>query len=233
MRCSAMLILTLSLSVGSATAQTVTSTSGSQAGAQVGVLANPSQVLTLEAAPYPTATTTTVRNSPQVFAPSMQPTTPCTSVVSGGMSVVGFGMSLGGSYEDKECTRREFARVLAQMGYSDAGLAVLCRNEEVAAAAPQLCKRSAYTASRPEDYVSSEPPVMPPAKVMPNKEVATQQLATPGVGTTGYGINGQSFRWSGTAWVTEEAWKQQQQQAAEKALIPRPELMLSPQGATK
>jgi len=223
MKCLALLTLALLPAVAWGQASSG-STSQSVAGAQVTTA--PVQSLTLQAAPYPTDTKTTVRNSPQVFAPSMQPTTPCTSVVSGGMSVVGFGLSLGGSYEDKECTRREFARVLAQMGYPDAGLAVLCRNEEVALAAPQLCKRSDFVANRPEDYVGSERPVMPPAPVQPKKVVAAIPMATE-IGTVGYGPNGNLFRYTGNTWVAEEVWQKQQQQAAERAMTPRPEVLIN------
>ena len=226
MKCRSLLLILALLPVVALGQVTAGSNSQSTAGAQVTTA--PVQSLTVEAAPYPTATTSTIRNSPQVFAPAMQPTTPCTSVMSGGMSVVGFGLSLGGSYEDKECTRREFARVLAQMGYPDAGLAVLCRNEEVSLAAPQLCKRSEYVATRPEDYVGSERPVMPPAPVQPRKDAPVPSLQ-PMAGTVGYGPMGNQFRYNGTSWVAEDAWQrqqQQQQQAAEKALMPRPEVLI-------
>jgi hypothetical protein len=184
--------------------------SGSQSAATVGVNAAPQQTLTVQSAPYPTDTTSTVRTAPQVFAPSMQPTTPCTSIISGGASVVGFGLSIGGSYEDKECTRREFARVLAQMGYPDAGVAVLCRNDEVAAAAPQLCKRSEYVATRPETYVGSEPPVMPPARIRPDAGQNPQQAMIPAKGSIGYGVNGQQMRYNGSGWISEVEFAQQE-----------------------
>jgi hypothetical protein len=87
--------------------------------------------------------TTTQRNAPAVVGPVMNPTTPCLATIAAGASVVGFGISLGGGLEDKECTRREFARSLSAIGHNDAALAVLCGNESVKAAASVLCNRVA------------------------------------------------------------------------------------------
>jgi hypothetical protein len=124
------------------------------------------------------------------------------AMVSGGLSVVGFGLSLGGGLEDKECTRREFARVLAQMGFSDAGLAMLCGNDEVRRTSPQLCSRSDYTSGRPETYVGSEPPVMPPAAVKPNS--APRPPPGPAIGQLGYDTSGNRMQYNGAAWVSME-----------------------------
>jgi hypothetical protein len=142
-----------------------------------------------------------ISTAPAIFAPAMSPTAPCMAIMSGGVSVVGFGLTLGGGLEDKECTRREFARVLAQMGHADAGLAMLCGNAEVRATSPQLCARSDYVSARSETYVGSEPPIMPPAAVRPSKPVAP---AGPAVGQLGYDTNGNRMVYNGAAWVAEQ-----------------------------
>jgi hypothetical protein len=110
-------------------------------------------------------------------------------------------MTLGGSYEDKECTRREYARVLAQMGHPDAGLAILCANPEVRSTSPQLCSRSDFVSGRSEAYVGAEPPVMPPAPVRPSKPAPPPG---PAVGQTGYDTNGNRMVFNGAAWVAEQ-----------------------------
>jgi hypothetical protein len=142
-----------------------------------------------------------ISTAPAIFAPAMSPTAPCTSVVSGGVSVVGFGLMLGGNYEDRECTKREYARILAQMGHPDAGLALLCSNAEVRSTSPQLCARSDYVSARSETYVSAEPPVMPPAPVKPAKP---SPPPGPAVGQMGYDASGNRMTFNGAAWVSSE-----------------------------
>lgn len=87
--------------------------------------------------------TTTQKYAPALVAPVMNPTTPCLATVSAGASMIGFGITVGGGFEDKECTRREFARSLQAIGQNDAAMAVLCSNEMVKASAPRLCERIA------------------------------------------------------------------------------------------
>jgi hypothetical protein len=111
-------------------------------------------------------------------------------------------MTLGSGIEDKECTRREFARVLAQMGFPDAGLAMLCGNQEVRHTSPQLCARSDYVSGKSETYVGSEPPVMPPAKVMPSKPLPPPG---PAIGQMGYDTNGNRMIYNGATWIPETA----------------------------
>jgi len=178
-----------------AIAQTSTSTSGSGSTAQVGVQASPSQSITSN-----NTSPSRITTAPAIFAPAISPTGPCNSVLSAGVSVVGFGMTLGGSHEDKECTRREFARVLAQMGFSDAGLAMLCGNDEVRRTSPQLCSRSDYVSGKPETYVGAEPPVMPPAPIKPNKPAPPPG---PAIGQIGYDPSGNRMIYNGAAWVAE------------------------------
>lgn len=200
MRCHLLLPTLVALLALPALAQTgSTATSNTSSTSQAGSVANNQPVQSI------TSNSTSpnrISTAPAIFSPTMSPTAPCTSVLSGGVSVVGFGLSLGGNYEDKECTRREFARVLAQMGFSDAGLAMLCGNDEVRRTSPQLCARSDYTSGRAETYVGSEPPVMPPAPVRPSKPAPPPG---PAVGQTGYDTNGNRMTFNGAAWVMEQS----------------------------
>lgn len=63
------------------------------------------------------------------YAPSMSPSSICMGVASGGAQGVGFGLSLGKSYESKQCNQRELARMFAQMGRMDSAMEVLCSIE--------------------------------------------------------------------------------------------------------
>lgn len=75
-----------------------------------------------------------IRTTPDVFAPAIGVSAPCQTALSGGVSVMGFGGSLGGSKEDTGCTMRETARVLSEMGQPAAGLRVMCNNPMAAKA---------------------------------------------------------------------------------------------------
>jgi hypothetical protein len=71
----------------------------------------------------------TIKNVPAVFAPNTYPTAPCRVSGSGGFAIAGFGASGGGSREDKECTRRETARMFWSFGQQEAALTLLCLSE--------------------------------------------------------------------------------------------------------
>lgn len=53
----------------------------------------------------------TVRGVPNAIAPSVQPTTPCAIPLNGAGSGVGFGISLGTAYVDRNCELREDVRL--------------------------------------------------------------------------------------------------------------------------
>ena len=53
---------------------------------------------------------------------------------SAGGQGVGFGLSLGTTWEDKDCVRRKDARELHNMGQKKAALALLCQSAQVAKA---------------------------------------------------------------------------------------------------
>jgi len=189
------LLLTLLISP-LATAQTATSTSGSGSTAQVGVQASPQQALTFNSE---SPSKTTIRNVPSIFAPSFAPSTPCSSVLSASAGFAGFGLALGGSHVDQDCNKREMVRLLALIGQPDAALALVCDDESVRRTSPQLCSRAAYVSGKPEDYVSSQPPVMPPASVQPK---VAAKAAIP-EGSIGYGPDGKKFILVGGVWKPE------------------------------
>lgn len=80
-----------------------------------------------------------VKNTPGVIAPNTYPTAPCMGSSSVGGSGVGFGVSFGTSWTDKECGLRETARSFMSMGLPTDALAILC-SSEFAAAAPSCNK---------------------------------------------------------------------------------------------
>ena len=180
-------------------AQAATSTSGSGSNAQVGVQASPQQSITYNTN---SSGTSTIRNVPSIFPPSFAPSTPCSSVISGAAGFAGFGIALGGSHVDEECNVRETARLLALIGQNDAAIALLCTDKKVSSTSPQLCARAGYVANKPEDYVSSERPIMPPAPITPTKPVPPPG---PTVGTKGYGTDGKQYVYDGSGWKAAQA----------------------------
>lgn len=96
-----------------------------------------SQNITFTSPPYTethVSGTQTLKTVPQVYAPSIGVSAPCQTALSGGVSVVGFGVSAGGSVEDKGCTMRETSRLLHGIGQPAAAARVMC-NDEMAAKA--------------------------------------------------------------------------------------------------
>lgn len=78
--------------------------------------------------------TTTVRMVPDPYAPTMNATSPCRISVSGGVTVIGVGVSGGGSVEDDPCNLRETARLLSGIGQQEAAARVMCNDPRAAAA---------------------------------------------------------------------------------------------------
>lgn len=75
-----------------------------------------------------------LKTVPTVYAPPIGVSAPCALAISGGVSVMGFGGSLGSSVKDSECNLRETARILYEMGAKDASLRVMCGNPAAAKA---------------------------------------------------------------------------------------------------
>jgi len=83
----------------------------------------------------------TEKNTPSVVMSNIMPTAPCMGSSSVGGSGVGFGISVGSSWTDNDCTKRETARSFAALGLNEDAVAILC-SSEAAAVAPS-CKAKA------------------------------------------------------------------------------------------
>ena len=124
-----------SLNVGATTLSVGAPASNSAAtnGAQTMNFSTPADVTTR------TSGTTEVRTVPTVFAPDMVTTANCMIGASGGASGLGWGFALGTGIEDKNCTRRENARLLKNLGKEAAAVKLMCNDPEVAAALGADC----------------------------------------------------------------------------------------------
>lgn len=69
---------------------------------------------------------------PNVFAPGLSnvPET-CAKTTSGALGLPGLGIGIGVSRVEKECSRRMYARLMGQLGDTEAAKSVLCNNDEV------------------------------------------------------------------------------------------------------
>jgi hypothetical protein len=70
-----------------------------------------------------------IRQTPPAFAPDAYPTAPCRVAGSAGGSSPYFGLSIGGSKLDKDCAKRELARLLLAAGQRQAAVSALCSTE--------------------------------------------------------------------------------------------------------
>jgi hypothetical protein len=74
-----------------------------------------------------------MRNTGDAMGYAAPPSAVCALTGGAGVAVPGFGGSVSGSTIDKGCEAREFARVLVNLGQTEAGIRVLCEaNESVA-----------------------------------------------------------------------------------------------------
>jgi len=125
--------------------------SGSKSTAIGGGASKSTSSITINQAPIPTATTTTVNNEgtstvknvPSVFAPGLAAAglETCLGSVSGGGSFVGTGFSFGSTIPDPGCAARLDARTLWSMGLKKAAIARLCLGGEIRAAMPEICNQ--------------------------------------------------------------------------------------------
>lgn len=127
-----------------------------------------------------------VSDVPSVVPPSIfGGTNPCTVGVSGGLSVTGFGLGLGGTWSDKGCERRNGAVILFQANMPDVAVALLCEDtgmRDAFSAAGKPCPQerremAQAAAAAPAPAPASAPVVM----VAP----AAPMVATP-VSASGY-----------------------------------------------
>ena len=80
-----------------------------------------------------------VKSVPNVFAGNVYPTAPCMGSSTVGAAAMGWGASVGTSWSDHECGKRETARSFQNMGMTEDAIAILC-SSEYAAVAPS-CKK--------------------------------------------------------------------------------------------
>lgn len=71
----------------------------------------------------------TVRTTPTVYAPPVQGGNPCTVGVSGGLSVVGWGAALGGTWVDQDCADRQKIAMIHNAGYQKAARELMCNDK--------------------------------------------------------------------------------------------------------
>jgi hypothetical protein len=69
------------------------------------------------------------RMTPPSFAPDAYPSAPCRVSASAGGSSPYFGLSFGGSKLDKDCAKRELARLLLAAGQRQAAVDALCSTQ--------------------------------------------------------------------------------------------------------
>lgn len=77
----------------------------------------------------------TIKNTPEASAPPLTAgMNTCMGSSSAGGSGPGFGISVGSTWEDEGCTRRNYAGMMHEMGYEDAARNMLCQDDNVRAA---------------------------------------------------------------------------------------------------
>lgn len=84
--------------------------------------------------------TVNVRSVPNVFGGNVYPTAPCMGSSTVGAAALGWGASVGTSWADHECGKRETARSFQNLGLTSDAIAVLC-SSEYAAVAPVCMKK--------------------------------------------------------------------------------------------
>jgi hypothetical protein len=112
-----------------------------------------------------TPTKTTLRAAPTVYAPALTTTLTetCMGSTSAGGSGIGFGFSVGSTWNDKQCVRRLNAREIAQtLGDRDAARALMCQDADVARAYAAI-GQSCFTPVPPPQQVvvQTAPPPAP------------------------------------------------------------------------
>ena len=82
-----------------------------------------------------------IRNTPDARAPFSNSTGPCIVGFSAGLSLPGFGGSLGKGIEDQECTRRQSAQTWSNMGLPAMAIWLMCRSKDMerTGIAPEDC----------------------------------------------------------------------------------------------
>ena len=70
-----------------------------------------------------------VRTTPTVYAPPVSGGNPCTLAVSGGVSVIGWGASGGGTFVDQDCANRQKIAMVHNAGYKLVAKELMCNDQ--------------------------------------------------------------------------------------------------------
>lgn len=81
----------------------------------------------------------TIRSAPAISPPTMYTMSTCSTPVSGGVSIIGFGASGGTVISSKTCEQEQedaiYVPLLGKLGYNDIAMALLCENKDIQTAA--------------------------------------------------------------------------------------------------
>jgi hypothetical protein len=144
----------------------------------------------------------TTRNTPEMIPPSVVGGNPCSVGASGGVSLPGFGVALGGTWADKACERRQQAALLYNMGEQKVALELLmCQDDSVrnamrtsgkpcivdtapVAQVPAVASMPVAAATAAPTTVAQATPVVPAwcAKAAPTTEASRPMSSRPAAG---------------------------------------------------
>lgn len=123
--------------------------------------------------PPPANSTTRLTTTPTVVAPGLAAAgvETCLGSASGGLSLMGTGLTFGSTLPDPGCNLRLTARQLYAFGYRTAAIALMCQDQRVAEAMAivgEACPSiGAIASARPE---MSSAPIDPPLKIVPPRK---------------------------------------------------------------
>lgn len=114
---------------------------------------------------------------PGVIPPSFYGANPCSNSASGGGAGVGFGISIGGQWTERECRDQEWFRFLNMAGDAEVARAYICaRYEDIRAAYLAAGRPCPQDAARPVSSVAPPAMVVAPQALVPS--VAAPVAAT-------------------------------------------------------
>lgn len=124
-------------------------------------------------APANVNTTTRLTTPPTVVAPGLAAAgvETCLGSASGGLSLMGTGITFGSTVPDPGCSLRLTARQLFAFGFKAAAIALMCQDQRVAEAMATVgdaCPSMQITPSAPPEM--SRAPVDPPLKIVPRRK---------------------------------------------------------------
>ena len=134
----------------------------------------------------PNPSDTTVRAAPAISAPTLYTMSTCATPISGGVSVVGVGVSAGTVYSSKSCEQEQedaiYVPLLGDLKQYDVAMALLCENKDVADAVtavgrtcPNVPVHTTPAAFERTTTTTTTTPALPPAPApAPNPAVLEQ-----------------------------------------------------------